>query len=98
MDFIGPLPVNNGFDTILMMTDRLNSNIHIIPTNANISADELTVLFFDHWYCENGLQSNIVSDRDKLFISRFWKVLTMLTGVSLKMSSAYHPETDRSSE
>ena len=71
MDFIGPLPVNNGFNTILMMTDRLNSNIHIIPTNANISADELTVLFFDHWYCENSLQSNIVSDRDKLFISRF---------------------------
>jgi len=50
------------------------------------------------WYCENGLPFNIVSDCDKLFVSKFWKALHKLMGVSLKMSSAYHPETDRSSE
>jgi hypothetical protein len=26
MDFIGPLPVDNGFDCILTITDRLNSD------------------------------------------------------------------------
>ena len=41
---------------------------------------------------------DIVSDRDKLFVSRFWKALTRLTGVKLKMSSSFHPETDGSSE
>jgi hypothetical protein len=58
----------------------------------------MACLFFDHWYCENGLPLDIVSDRDKLFMSRFWKALHKLTGVKLKMSTAYHPETDGSSK
>jgi RNase H-like domain found in reverse transcriptase/Integrase zinc binding domain len=98
MDFIGPLPPDSGFDMILSITDRLGSDIRIIPTNSTISANELAVLFFDNWYCKNGLPQDIVSDCDKLFVSRFWKALEKLTGVSLKMSTAYHPETDGSSE
>jgi hypothetical protein len=39
-----------------------------------------------------------ISDRDKLFISKFWKALYTLTGVHLKMSTAYHPQTDGASE
>jgi hypothetical protein len=39
-----------------------------------------------------------MSDYDKIFISKFWKTLTKLASIRLKMSSAYHPETDSSSE
>ena len=49
-------------------------------------------------YCENGLPADIISDRDKLFISKFWKALHKLTGVKLKLSTAYHPQTDGTSE
>ena len=98
MDFIGPLPLDANYDCILTITDRLGADIHIIPTCINITAEELAVIFFNNWYCENGLPSNIVCDRDKLFVSQFWKALTKLTGVKLKMSTSYHPETDRSSE
>jgi hypothetical protein len=31
-------------------------------------------------------------------VSAFWRALTKLTGIKLKMSLAYHPETDSSSE
>jgi hypothetical protein len=98
MDFVGPLPTDSNFDCILTITDRLGADIRIIPTRTDITAEDLAVLFFDNWYCENGLPNNIVCDRDKLFISRFWRALTKLTGVKLKMSSSYHPETDGSSE
>jgi len=98
MDFVGPLPMDNTFDCILTITDRLGTDVRIIPTHTDITAEELAVLFFDNWYCENGLPNSIVCDRDKLFISRFWRALTKLTGVKLKMSSAYHPETDGASE
>lgn len=80
------------------MTDHFNSNIRIIPSSLHISAEEFALIFFDQWYCENGLPLNIVSDRNKLFVSKFWKALTRLTGVKLKMSSLYHPEMDGSSE
>jgi hypothetical protein len=98
IDFIGPLPPDEGYDCILTMTDRLNSDIRIVPTRTTITAEELVVLFFDNWYCDNGLPLDIVSDRDKLFVSKFWRALCALTGVKLKMSTAYHPQTDGASE
>lgn len=98
VDFVGPLPEDEGYDMLVTMTDRLNSDIRLVPCRSNISAERFAHLFFDHWYCENGLPLEIVSDRDKIFISRFWRTLHTLTGVKIRMSSAYHPETDGTSE
>src|ERR1700676_273516 len=98
IDFIGPCPRDDGFDCIVTITDRLGSDICIAPTHLDIMAEHFAAQFFDLWYCENGLPLDIVSDRDKLFVSKFWKALTKLTGVKLKMTSSYHPKTDGSSE
>lgn len=98
IDFIGPLPCERGFDGIMTITDRLGADVRLVPCKMNMKAKEIANLFFDHWYCENGLPLNIVSDRDKIFTSKFWKALHRLTGVKLKMSTAYHPQTDGASE
>ena len=98
LDFVGPLPEDEGFDCVLTMTDRLNSEVRIIPTKTTLTAEELAVIFFDGWYCENGLPSELVSDRDKLFMAKFWKHFTLLTGVKHKYSSAYHPQSNGASE
>ncbi|OJT04019.1 Transposon Tf2-7 polyprotein [Trametes pubescens] len=98
IDFVGELPDDGGLNCIATVTDRLGSDIRLIPTRTDITGDQFAVLFFDHWYCENGLPLEIVSDRDKLFVSAFWRALHKLTGVKLKMSSSYHPQTDGSSE
>lgn len=98
IDFIGPLPRDNGYDSVITITDRLGADYRMVPTTTDIDAKKFAQLFFDHWYCEHGLPSSIYSDRDKLFLSKFWKALTKITGVKLKMSTAYHPETDGSSE
>ncbi len=97
IDFIGPLPSDDGYDTIIKITDRLGSDIRLIPFHSTATAEQLALAFLEHWYCENGLPLEIVSDRDKLFLSQFWTHLHTLTGVSLKMSSAYHPQTDGAS-
>lgn len=98
IDFVGPFPEENGCDHILTMTDRLGADIRLVPCKTNLSARELASIFFDHWFCENGLPDDIVSDRGVLFLSRFWKHLHELTGVTLKMSTAFHPQTDGVSE
>ena len=98
LDFIGPLPEDGGFNSILTMTNQLGADIQIVPTCTDIMAEDFAGIFFNEWYCKNGLPLDIVSDRDKLFMSKFWKALHKLTGVKLKMSTAYHPQTDDASE
>lgn len=98
IDFIGPLPPDEGFNSIITMTDWLGADIRIVPSHTTLTAKQFAVIFFDHWYCENGLPADIVSDRNKLFMLKFWKALAKLMGVKLKMSTAYHLETDGVSE
>ena len=98
IDFIGPLPEDDGKNSIITFTDRLGSDIQLVASRTDITVEDLAYLFFDRWYCENKLPSEIISDRDKLFVSRFWKALHKLTGVKLKLSTAYHPKSDGASE
>ena len=90
--------MDEGHDCILTITDRVGADLRLIECNLTMSAEDLALAFFNNWYCENGLPLNMFCDRDKLFMSRFWKALTKLTGVKMNMSSAYHPQTDGSSE
>ena len=99
IDFVGPLPEDEGYNGIVTMTDRLGAaDVRIEPIRMDITAEEFARVFFDKWYCENGLPLEIISDRDRLFMSQFWSALHNLAGVKIKMSSAYHPETDGASE
>lgn len=98
IDFVGPLPKDEGFDTIVTMTCRLGADIQIAPCKSDMSAEEFALIFFDKWYCENGCPAEIISDRDKLFVSKFWRSLMKLAGISHKLSTSYHPQTDGSSE
>ena len=46
----------------------------------------------------HGASVSIVSDRDPRFTSRFLKSLQEYMGTQLKLSTAYHPQTDGQSE
>jgi hypothetical protein len=61
-------------------------------------AKQLAWIFFNSWYCENGLPLEMISDHDKLFMSRFWKYFALLTGIRHKCLSSYYLQTDGASE
>lgn len=98
IDFVGPLPEDNGYNCIATVTCRLGADYHFIPCTTSVTAEEFAVMWIDEWYCENGMPCEMFIDHDKLWVSKFWKHITLLTGVSCKMSSAYHPQTDGISE
>jgi len=102
MDFIGPLPESSNrdgsFDSITMVICLLTAMVHLIPSRTNYNARQLAELVFEEIYKLHGLPKNIISDRDVLFTSTFWGHLHKLLGTKLRMSSAYHPQTDGSTE
>ncbi|MCI31429.1 retrotransposon protein, partial [Trifolium medium] len=55
---------------------------------------KLTEIYVDQKVRLHGIPSSIVSDRDPRFTSRFWESLQEALGTKLRLSSAYHPQTD----
>ncbi|GJV78313.1 retrotransposable element Tf2 [Tanacetum coccineum] len=56
-------------------------------------AIQVAQVFLDNIYKLHGLPNVIVSDRDKVFLSLFWKELFKMLQVSLHFSTAYHSQT-----
>ncbi|KAJ7960281.1 Ty3/gypsy retrotransposon protein [Quillaja saponaria] len=98
MDFIDGLPNSVRKDSILVVVDRSSKYAHFFPLSHPYSAMTIAQVFLDGVYKLHGPPTTITSDRDKIFLSRFWTELMKLLGVKLQLSTAYHPQTDGQTE
>ena len=98
MDFITDLPTSHGCDTLLVVVDRLSKQAHFIPTIKSLDAASLAQLYISSVFKLHGIPSSIVSDRGSVFTSLFWTEFTTRLGIHLKLSTAYHPQTDGQTE
>jgi hypothetical protein len=99
LDFIVKLPISNGYDSILTITDHDCSKAAIfIPCKETINAEGVAELYLRYVFPRYGLPTKIISDRDPRFTSKFMKELLHLIGATTNTSTAYHPRTDGQSE
>lgn len=102
VDFVGPLPesetLNGKHDMIMMIICHLTSMVHLVATKQTYRARDIAEVMFDRVYKLHGMPRAIVSDRDTLFTSTFWDKLNELTGIQLRMSTSFHPQSDGASE
>jgi hypothetical protein len=99
LDFIVKLPISQGFDSILTVTDQGCTKAAIfIPCNEDITAEETAALYIKHVFAHFGLPTKIISDRDPRFMSKFIQAACKVMGVKHAPSTAYHPRTDGQSE
>ena len=80
MDFIEGLPRSRGKDTIFVVMDRFSKYSHFIALTHPFSSMDVAQAFLDNIYKLHGLPKTIVSDRDRLFLSRFWQELFKVMG------------------
>ena len=72
--------------------------VHLIPIRTTDTAADLAAIFLKEIVRLHGLPQSIVSDRDPKFTSVFWQELHRMMGARLLMSTAFHPQTDGTSE
>lgn len=99
MDFVVRLPqlfLKN--DAIWVIVDRLTKSAHFLPIKIMYSLYKFATLYIKEIIRLLGIPVSIVSDRDPRFVSHFWNKLQEALGITLKFSTAYHPQTDGQSE
>ena len=98
MDFVGELPESEGFNAILVITDWFTKVQHYIPARTTWTAADLTNVYIREIWRLYGLSIHITSDCGPQFASKFLKELYKKFVIILRLSTAYHPQTDGLSE
>jgi len=97
-DFITKLPLVQGYNSILVVVDRLTKMVHFIPTTEKTLAEGLARLFRDNVWKLHGLLESIILDRGPQLMAGLMRELNRMLGIESKLSMVFHPQTDGQTE
>src|SRR6202453_3403350 len=99
MDLITDLPPADGHDSILVVVDQgLSKGVILLPCNKTITSEDTARLLLENLYKRFGLPDKIISDRGPQFASKAFVELLKLLGIRSALSTAFHPQTDGTTE
>lgn len=81
-----------------MVVCRTTKEVRFIPYKEKSIEEDLAYAFFQFMVSTQGLPEEIISDKDKLFTSKFWKAFMEQLGVNHNLLTAFYPQTDGQSE
>ena len=95
MDFITGFTMTwRQHDSIMVVVDKLRKETHFIMVNSTHKNDYIANIFMKDILKLHRFPKAIVSNRDVMFTSNFWKGLFAYLGTKLNSNTAYHPQTD----
>ena len=98
MDFVGELPESDGWNAILVITDRFTKMQRYIPAKTTWTAEDIANVYITDVWRHYGLPRAVTSDRGPQFASAFLQALNNALDIRLRLSTAHHPQTDGLSE
>ncbi|XP_050915978.1 uncharacterized protein LOC127131083 [Lathyrus oleraceus] len=87
-----------GSNSVWVIVDRLTKSVYLILIKISFSLQRLDEIYISIVMKLHSLPSSIVFYRDLIFTSRFWESLQEVLGTRLRLSSAYHSQTDGQTE
>ena len=99
MDFLVGLPwTQKSYDSIWLVLNWLIKSTRFIPFKSTYLAEDYARIFLDDIVCHHGIPLSIISYRGVRFTSRFWRSFQKGLGTNVKLSTAFHPQTDGQAE
>jgi len=86
------------FNSILTIVDRLIKYTMFISFKKTATASVLTYIILQELINNHRLSKKFITNRDKLFTSKFWETLTAELEINHKMSTAYHSQMNGQSK
>ena len=90
MDF-GELPESEGFNVILVITDRFTKVQYYILTETTWTVEHIAASHINNILKLYGPPRQITLDRDPQFALKFLKELNQKLNINLRLSTTYHP-------
>ncbi|KAI4898691.1 hypothetical protein NFI96_020791 [Prochilodus magdalenae] len=94
VDFVTDLPNSKGNTVILTIIDRFSRGVRFIPFPQLPTAFQTAECLFNHVFRLFGVPEDIVSDRGTQFTSQVWTAFMERLGVSVSLTSGYHPQSN----
>jgi hypothetical protein len=99
MDLIMDLPPVEGSNSILVVVDQgLLKGVILCPTTKTVTMDGIGNLLHENLYKWFGLLDKIISDCGPQFAAKAFRAMLSRLGVNLVLSTAYHPQTNGTTE
>jgi hypothetical protein len=101
MNFVIELLDNRKFNVILMMIDRfikMHHYVFCIAEEDETFAEETIKLLINHVWKLHAFSNTIISNRDFQFVLLVWKTVCKTLKINVKLSTAFHFETNDQTE
>ena len=82
---------------MMVITDRLSKGVIIEPCE-KLDTEYIARKFIRAFTAHHGIPAAIVSDRGRQFVNELWTNICNLLKIKRRLSTAWHPETDGSTE
>ena len=89
-DFITKLPLAQGYNSILVVYDRITKMAHFVPTMEKTLMEGVARLFRDNVWKLHSLPESIIIDRGVQFAVGMMKELNQILGIDTRLSTVYY--------